>query len=269
MEQAGVQLLLGAKSLVVVGWLALMLGLERLKPATPWKQGADGFSQPRHVFHNLSFWGLNALLSPLLVLPVTLAAAAHAIPWRPADWPLWAMVPLDIILLDLWIYGWHRLNHEWPFLWRFHQVHHFDEQLDSTTALRFHFGEVLLSALARSPVILLLDIPFVSVIAFEILVLVGSIFHHSNISLPRRFESALSRVMITPAIHWVHHHARQRDTDSNYGTILSVWDRLFASRSRRRRSPDMTIGIEGRAENRLLPLLLMPFRSDRSVAGRL
>ena len=110
----------------------------------------------------------------------------------------------------LWIYWWHRANHELPFLWRFHAVHHYDELLDTSSAVRFHFGEVALSALARAGVIVLLDLPLASVVLFEGLVLMAAIFHHSDARLPPAIERPLSRVIVTPSIHWVHHHARRR-----------------------------------------------------------
>ena len=108
------------------------------------------------------------------------------------------------MLLDLLIYWWHRANHRLPLLWRFHQVHHLDRFLDTTSALRFHFGEVLLSVLARAAVIVLLDIPIASVLVFETLVLVAAIFHRSGLRLAAGFERALARVVITPSIHWEH-----------------------------------------------------------------
>jgi len=133
--------------------------------------------------------------------------------------------------------------------------------LDSTSALRFHFGEVLISATARAGAILLLGFPLLSLIAFETLLLIATIFNHSNLRLPRRLEAALSRLIITPSIHWVHHHRRRIDTDSNYGTVFSFWDRLFASRSRARRSPEMEIGVEGAEELALPGLLLRPVKA--------
>ena len=146
-----------------------------------------------------------------------------------------------------------------PLLWRFHEVHHLDCFLDTTTALRFHFGEVLLSALFRAAVIALFDIPIASILVFETLVLAAAIFHHSNLALPPGLEVGLSRIVITPSIHWVHHHAVQRDTDSNYGTIFSFWDRMFGTRSQTQRTLDMIIGVEGRAENGFLQLIVRPF----------
>jgi sterol desaturase/sphingolipid hydroxylase (fatty acid hydroxylase superfamily) len=91
----------------------------------------------------------------------------------------------------------------------------------------------------------------------------AALFHHSNISLTPRFEKLLSRVIITPSIHWVHHHAVRSDTDSNYGTVFSFWDRMFGSRSRTKRRFGMEIGVEGKPEESLGQLLLHPFRSAR------
>jgi sterol desaturase/sphingolipid hydroxylase (fatty acid hydroxylase superfamily) len=108
-------------------------------------------------------------------------------------------------------------------------------------------------------VIVIFDIPLASVLLFEALVLIGALFHHSDARLPPRLEAALSKVIITPSIHWVHHHKVRADTDSNYGTIFSFWDPLFRSRSLTRRWREMPIGVEGQRERPLLRLLTTPF----------
>ena len=134
---------------------------------------------------------------------------------------------------------------------------------DSTSAIRFHFGEVLLSAGARATVVLLLGFPFASIVLFESLLLCATIFHHSNLRLPAGVEQALSIAVITPGIHWVHHHTARVDTDSNYGTLFSFWDRLFRTRSPTRRTPTMMIGVEGESERALPTLLARPFCRTR------
>jgi sterol desaturase/sphingolipid hydroxylase (fatty acid hydroxylase superfamily) len=251
------QQLLQHKGLLILAWIALLFAAERLAPAVP-RQG--GWTR---VLRNAVLWLLNGALSPLIVVPVSLWASSHALGWRP-DWLAgWQGLLVDILLLDMLIYWWHRLNHEIPFLWRFHEVHHLDEFLDVTSAVRFHFGEVLLSAGARAAVIILLGIPFTSVILFEVLVLLSAIFHHSNLKLPPRLERALSSVIVTPSIHWIHHHAIRRDTDSNYATIFSWWDLVFRSRSRTARTPEMKIGVEKRHDEETLPLIALPFRGRR------
>lgn len=249
------------KGLAVFAWLAIFFLAERLRPAArEAPSGASGLGGGwQRVARNLGLWLANLGLSPLFVLPLSLWATQFHIDWRPPAWHGWGGLLFDLLLLDFLIYWWHRANHVFPLLWRFHEVHHLDHFLDTTTALRFHFGEVLLSALARAGVIIVFAIPFSSIIAFEVLVLAASIFHHSNLRLPAGLERALSRVVITPSIHWVHHHAVRSDTDSNYGTVLSIWDPLFGSRSRTPRDPSMAIGVEGLGERSFLRLLLRPF----------
>ncbi len=254
--------LLAWKGLAVLLWLAAFFLAERWRPAArPRPAAAQGAPGGWHrLARNFSLWLVVSALSPLIVLPLTYWASGQALDWRPAWWQGAPGLVLDILLLDVLIYWWHRANHEVAFLWRFHEVHHLDRFLDTTSALRFHFGEVLLSALARAGVILLLGFPFASVVAFEVLVICSAVFHHSNLRLPARLERVLSRVVITPSIHWVHHHAVRSDTDSNYGTIFSFWDPLFGTRSPTARDLEMAIGTEGRAEEGFLDLLIHPFR---------
>ena len=255
-------LLVEFKAVVVAAWFVLFFVAERLHSMASatldegdrrldWRR-----DWPRYG-RNIGLFAVNALISPLIVLPISAAAATFGLGLRPDGWPL----VLDILVLELWIYWWHRANHEVPLLWRFHQVHHLDRFLDTTTAVRFHFGEVLLSALARAPVVILFDIPLASVVMFETLILAAAIFHHSNLRLPPGLEAALARVVITPSIHWVHHHRVKADTDSNYGTVFSFWDRLFRTRSATRRTLDMTIGVEARDEQPFLALFLRPFQA--------
>ena len=252
--------LLAYKGALVGIWLAGLFLAERFWPAAP-LPAAVARAPLARLARNLALAAINFLLSPLVILPLTALAAGHALAWRPVWWRGCPGLALDLLLLDFLIYWWHRANHRWHPLWRFHLVHHLDRILDSTSALRFHFGEVLISAAARAGAILLLGFPFLSIVAFETLLLVATIFHHSNLRLPPRLEAALANLVITPSIHWVHHHRRRVDTDSNYGTVFSFWDRLFASRSAARRSPEMEIGVEGADELGLPGLLLRPVRA--------
>lgn len=253
--------LVAYKSLAIGIWILLFFVGERLLPAA--RVGLQRLAAWARVARNGGLFALNAGLSILFVVPVSAWAAANAFGWR-ADWaPWWSGWPglfLDLLLLDFLIYWWHRANHALPFLWRFHEVHHLDATLDSTSAVRFHFGEVILSALARAGFIIAFGIPLVSVLVFETQVLLAAIFQHSNLKLPAALERALSKVIITPSIHWVHHHAVRRDTDSNYGTLFSFWDSLFASRSKTDRWAEMPIGVEREPEKPFLTLLVRPFR---------
>ena len=255
--QAATEQLLAWKGAAVGLWFLALFALERWRPAARPHLAEPGW---RRLARNAALWAGNAVLSPLVVVPVSVLAAGAAPRWRPLWWSGAGGLLLDLVLLDCLIYWWHRANHVVPFLWRFHAVHHLDRFLDTTSAVRFHAGEVLLSALARAGAIALLALPLSSVLVFETLVLMAAMFHHSNLRLPPALERALSLLVVTPSIHWVHHHRRRIDTDSNYCTILSLWDRLFASRSGHHRTPDMPIGVEGREEEGVLQLLAAPFR---------
>lgn len=243
------------KAWIGLGAFAFLFALERVwasSPATP---------DVRRLVKNGVLWGLLLIISPLIVLPLTAIATDHPLWRRPGDWPPAATLAADIVLLDLWTYWLHRAYHEVPLMRRFHRVHHLDERLDTTSAVRFHPAEVAISASLRMAPVALLAIPFEHVVLFETLLLAASLFHHSNVRLPAVAERALSRIMVTPSIHWVHHHAVPADTNSNYSAILSLWDRLFRTRSRTPRTPAMKIGIAGVEDKTAIGLLLAPFQS--------
>ncbi|MEL7028766.1 MAG: sterol desaturase family protein, partial [Pseudomonadota bacterium] len=131
------------KAVVVAVWFIAFFAAERLRPSAPRPSEKPGL--PRTV-KNGALWACNAALSPLLVLPLTAAAAAYGPDWRPEGMAFWASLALDLLILDLWIYWQHRAYHQVPALWRLHEPHHLDETLDVTSAVRFHFGEVAVSA---------------------------------------------------------------------------------------------------------------------------
>jgi sterol desaturase/sphingolipid hydroxylase (fatty acid hydroxylase superfamily) len=256
--EASIHQLLAYKGVAVGLWFALLFAGERLLPAAATSRGWFG-DWPR-LAGNTGFWLINGLLSLAVVVPVSHWAADIDLGLRPAWLGGWTGAVVDLVLLDFLIYWWHRANHTVPFLWRFHEVHHLDQFLDTTSAVRFHFGEVLLSAGARAVVIVLFAIPLASVLVFEALVLAATLFHHSNLRLPAGLERVLSWIVVTPSIHWVHHHAEWRDTNANYSTVLSLWDRLFGSRSPTRRAPTMTIGTPGRHDLAWPRLVASPFQ---------
>jgi sterol desaturase/sphingolipid hydroxylase (fatty acid hydroxylase superfamily) len=227
-------------------------------------------SQARaRIANNLALSGFNAVLAVLIVMPVTVFASHWTYEWRPDSLQGLTGLIVDLVLLDLWIYLWHRTEHAVPFLWRFHEVHHLDETLDATSALRFHFGEVFLSSLVRLPIIMLLAIPLQHIVLFETMVAMAAIFHHSNLRLPQYVERALSWFIVTPSIHWVHHHAIRADTDSNYAVFFSIWDKLFLSQSRTIRRADLVIGVEGRSDQSFIKLLVWPIHKSNSRSGNL
>ncbi len=139
-------------------------------------------------------------------------------------------VLISFVVLDFFG-GWlvHVVEHKIPLLWRFHVIHHADNNVDVTTGLRHHPGESLLRGLFFFIGILLSGAPMYAVMIFQTILVVSTAFTHANISMPKRLDAALSYVIVSPNMHKVHHHWKQPFTDSNYGAILSIWDRLFGS----------------------------------------
>ena len=256
------EVLVAYKAIVIGVWVVAFFIAERVIPAA--NIALDKGGKVRRLFSNGGLFAVNMGLSLMIVVPVSVWAAAAGPDWRAEYatwWSGWQGLILDLLLLDFLIYWWHRANHVSQFLWRFHEIHHLDQTLDTTTAVRFHWGEVLMSALARAVFIFTFDIPIESVLIFEIQVLLAAIFNHSNVKLPAKLEKAIGWVIVTPAIHWIHHHAVRKDTDSNYGNLLSIWDRLFGSFSKTKRWADMPMGVEREPEKAPLRLLFRPFES--------
>jgi sterol desaturase/sphingolipid hydroxylase (fatty acid hydroxylase superfamily) len=143
-------------------------------------------------------------------------------------------------------------------------VHHTDPEFDVTTGLRFHPGEILLSLLIKVAAVTALGAPVTAVLAFEVLLNAASMFTHANVRLPARAERVLRWLVVTPEMHRVHHSALRRETDSNFGFNLSLWDRLFRTyRDKPEAGHDaMEVGVRGfgTAEVSLLRLLVQPFR---------
>lgn len=195
----------------------------------PWRK-----AQPRRWLANLALGGLSSLVIGLLPL-ASMTAAAH---WAAAHQfgllrllplPNWLAIALSLLLLDLAIYIQHRALHTQPWLWRLHRVHHTDPMLDFSSGLRFHPLEALASALYKSAVVALLGAPPAVAAAFALLLLAASLFNHANVRLPEGFERALRPWLVTPPLHRIHHSAVPGEVQRNYGTLLSVWDRLFGS----------------------------------------
>ncbi len=249
--------LLAVKGVFVAIWFALFFLGERIIPA------ASAPASRARLFRNGGLWMLMVFFSAGVVAPMTAWGVNHVL-WVRPEWMAsgqysFSFLLLDLLVLDCWLYWLHRAYHKVPIMWRMHEVHHRDEFLDTTSAVRFHVTELALSSALRLALIALLAIPLIHVVLFEIIVLCASVFHHSNLQLPHSIERRLSRVIVTPSIHWVHHHAVHADTNSNYATVLSFWDKLFGSRSAAQRTKDMQIGVQGFEDMKFFRLLLHPF----------
>ncbi len=233
-----------------------MLVWERLRPFT---------LTNRHSLveycKNLALLAVNIFVSKFMIIPIT-GFITYFNFWERSSEANLSVMLLDILLLDFWIYWWHRLMHRSNFLWRFHQIHHLDETLDTSSAIRFHFGEVILSAFARAPIILIFSIPLAHIIAFEAFLLICSFFHHANIGLPNKLDKLLSKIIVTPSIHWIHHKADPKDMHTNFCLFISIWDRIFNTSSTTKRTKKMNIGLPKQKDKDLLGLLLLPFQKS-------
>ncbi|MBD3675374.1 MAG: sterol desaturase family protein [Planctomycetaceae bacterium] len=181
--------------------------------------------------------------------------------------PAWLKALAGFLLLDLSFYYWHRLNHRVGFLWRFHNVHHIDPDLDVSTAFRFHFGEVALSALFRVIQITLIGMSVETYLLYEFAFTTNTMFHHSNMRLPIKVERWLNLCLVTPRMHGIHHSQVERETNSNYSVVLPWWDRLHHSLRLNIPQAQIQIGVPAYTQpddNTLWNVLLMPFRRQRN-----
>jgi sterol desaturase/sphingolipid hydroxylase (fatty acid hydroxylase superfamily) len=202
----------------------------------------------KHAFPH----ALTAILNGLLTRCVLAGVTITAIDWANSNalglthvfsFPLYAETVLVFVLFDIWMYFWHRANHRIQFLWRFHRAHHSDTEMDTTTALRFHPGELILSTFVRLPVIILLGMSFAQLALFEVLLNISTLFHHSNLGVPEKWDRRLRVAIVTPNMHRVHHSMEVFETNSNYTSLLSIWDRLYRSFRMREDTLTITIGL--------------------------
>lgn len=256
-------LLTAVRLALALGGLGLALGWERLRPFRRTR------SNRRHELTNLGLWALNAAVLQIAGATALFGAAYWAasrelgvLAWL--DLPRGLAVLATVLVLDLVTYALHRLYHAQPLLWRIHRVHHSDRELAATTGVRFHTGEVLLSALLRLPVIVGLGADPIGVAVFEACLLLASQLQHADVRLPDRLDRSLRRILVTPNLHRIHHSRVRSEADSNYGTIVTWWDRAFRSFRTDPAPEEIEPGLEGFEREFGLPeLLRMPLASER------
>lgn len=176
--------------------------------------------------------------------------------------PIPVRAGISVLALDLTAYLWHRANHRLPFLWRFHSIHHSDQFFDASTAVRFHPGEILISLGIRVGAVLLLGIPVAGILAFEMAYAICNFFEHGNMRLNPSLERILALILVTPALHRKHHSVSRIELNSNFATILSLWDRTFRTYIPATSAERIDVGLpEGQcARPALFDLIVMPFR---------
>lgn len=186
----------------------------------------------RHDAKNLGIGIMNSILSIALLGTLLAVVEVSSEQWGLLRWlamPAIATTIAALLILDLWMYVWHRLNHAIPLLWRFHRMHHSDPAMDASTGVRFHTGEIMMSGLARAALLPIIGLSLWQMALYESILLPVVLFHHSNVRLPRWLDYGLTVCVVTPAMHRVHHSRWRPETNSNFASVLPIWDRLFRS----------------------------------------
>ncbi len=218
---------------------------------------------------NMLVLRLVALAIPFLAIGAAIDAQANGYGLLNAiDVPTWVAWVVTILVMDFAIWAQHVVTHKVPILWRLHQVHHADTEMDVTTAIRFHPIEIVLSMGVKIGLIYLLGPPAAAILLFEVLLNGSAMFNHANLRLPQRLDELLRIVIVTPDMHRVHHSTNRDEHDANYGFFLSVWDQLFRTHVAQPRisHETMPIGLrwQDRRPSKLGWTLLLPFRSKHN-----
>jgi sterol desaturase/sphingolipid hydroxylase (fatty acid hydroxylase superfamily) len=235
------------------------------------------FPALRRRLGNLAIWLVNVVLaafvfaSPATFRPQLEAAFGLALP----SWPIAdaASFVAAFLLLDLLHYAVHRWQHAAPFLWRFHALHHSDPDVDVTTSVRHHPIEYLIAAGIYWLAVLALDIPAIVVMSHAVTVFAAASVTHGNTRLPERLERWLQPMVITIDLHRIHHSVSSAEANSNFGAILSVWDRLFGTYARltRPQQERIVFGVRELARHdagKLTAMLMTPWLLRRATADR-
>ena len=251
---------------VVAAAFALLLWLERRRPLRPTVE-----PKGRRLARNLTVFALSmttvALTERPAIGPLCRLVASRR--WGLLQWaalPAALEVPLALVLMDYTLWVWHVLTHRVPWLWRFHLVHHVDRDLDASTALRFHFAELVVSIPWRAAQVLVIGVSPLAFTIWQTALLVSTLFHHSNVRLPIALERRLVRLVVTPRMHGIHHSTVRGETDANWSSGLTLWDRLHGTLRLDVPQAEVTIGVPGyRApEDVTLPAILaLPFERQR------
>lgn len=247
--------------------VAIFLG-EKRRPLRSQTQREPVRSARNLVLGALSMATINAVEAPM-TRPLARRAERERrglVQWLP--WPAWARDAAAVLLMDYTIYLWHVATHRVPFLWRFHLVHHIDLDLDSTTALRFHAADMAISAPYRAAQVVLIGVSPRALQAWQGWFFLAVWFHHSNLGLPEWLDRRLAWVVTTPRMHGIHHSTMRGETDSNWSSGFSLWDRLHGTFRLNVPQDVIAIGVQGYrdpAECAVLPSLAMPFGHERDA----
>jgi sterol desaturase/sphingolipid hydroxylase (fatty acid hydroxylase superfamily) len=254
------------KAPLVAGLCGWLLWRELRAPARRSRE-----SKTLHTARNLAIAGIAGLAVEYAEAPVALhlARLTEKRRWGILKWlslPAWLEIPLAVLALDYTLYHWHRQCHKNHFLWRFHEPHHADLDMDASTALRFHFGEVSLSVGWRALQVVVIGVSPLAFSVWQTTLVLSILFHHSNVRLSAKSEGRLGNVLITPRMHAIHHSNVREEADSNWSSSFSFWDRIHGTLRLGVPPEELTIGVpaHGKPEDVTLSKVLeMPFVEQR------
>jgi len=252
---------------VIGGALAALLWLERRRPL---RRSVE--PKLRREGRNMAMAALSAAAVQAVEKPLVMPLAELVERRRWGLLQRFKLPPrletlLAVALLDYTLYLWHILVHKAPFLWRFHQVHHVDLDLDASTAVRFHFAEIAVSVPWRAGQVVVLGVTPKALSTWQTLTLLEVVFHHSNVKLPISVERLLSKLIVTPRMHGIHHSIVQEETESNWSSGLTLWDWLHGTLRLDVPQQEITIGVPAYRspdEVTLPKIVAMPFEEQRS-----
>lgn len=257
------------RSLILVGGITIFWLIENTFPLFQ-MQYKKWHHAGINIFFTITTIIVNFILAFILIKTAewTTKNDFGILQWIPQI-PIWLYTIIGLLLLDLiGAYLAHFVQHKTKFLWRFHLIHHTDTWIDTTTANRHHPGESVIRFIFTTLGVLIVGSPMWMVFLYQSLSVVASQFNHANISLPNKLDVFLSYFIVSPNMHKVHHHYVLPYTDSNYGNIFSVWDRLFGTFTSLPKE-EIIYGVDthmaAEENNKLKNLLKIPFQKSRSA----
>lgn len=258
------------RSAILIGGLTFFMLLETAVPMFRWD-----YRRWRHLGTNMVFTLttvlVNFVMAGILLYSSDFVASRHVgiLQWLPSL-PLWLEIVLGLLLLDLvgaWFVHW--VQHKVRWMWRFHLIHHTDTHVDASSANRHHPGESVVRFVFTTVAVIVSGAPIYTVMLYQSMSAAMSQFNHANILVPAWLNRSLGWLLVTPAMHRVHHHYRLPYTDSNYGNIFSLWDRLFGTYSLLD-NDKITFGVDTHMDpaenNRLGNLMSIPFQPYRPAS---
>lgn len=255
------------RSLILVGGIALFWLIENAFPLFNFN-----YKKWHHaginIFLTLTTIVINFLLAFILLQSAnwTITNQFGILQWLP-PMSLWLYTLVGLLLLDLiGAYLVHLIEHKTKMLWRFHLIHHTDTWIDTTTANRHHPGESVIRFAFTTLGVLMVGSPMWMVFVYQTLSVIASQFNHANIAIPEKWDRILSHFIVSPNMHKVHHHYQLPYTDSNYGNIFSIWDRLFGTfmaLPKEKIVYGLDTHMKMEEHNQLKNLLKIPFQKQR------